>query len=284
MGHFQSFWFGEVLPPCQMLCLKSFIDHGHQFDLYCYGSPTVPPGVRVLDANEILSRSQVFFYRHGAGKGSVACFANIFRYRLLMLRGGWWIDTDVICLSSKIPEGEIFLEKESDDLITNAVIKFPKDHAFVKALYERSLKAGKDLTWGQTGPILFTATAREMGLWDQAGLQECAYPIHYSEANLLVTKSGRSAAYEKTRSASFVHLWNEVFRRNGSLALHDPPDGSFLADLYIKHGVQRRFWSLIGHYNWVLVASNKLRVWKKTMRTFIVRLLKRLMHSTRVEK
>ena len=111
-----------------MLCVKSFIDHGHEYDLYSYDSVAVPDGVRVLDANEILPRSEIFFYRQGDAKGSVAAFANMFRYRLLMLRGGWWVDTDVLCLSSKAPEGEIFIERESEDLICNAVTKFPAGH------------------------------------------------------------------------------------------------------------------------------------------------------------
>jgi hypothetical protein len=269
MARFQSFWFGDVLPPCQTLCMKSFIDHGHDYDLYSYGSPAVPEGVRLLNADEILPRSEVFFYRSGEGRGSVACFANMFRYRLLMLRGGWWVDTDVVCLSSKIPEGETFLERESEDLICNAVLKFPKGHAFVNVLYEKSREAGRDLEWGQTGPGLVSALARQMGLWDQAELHKRAYPIHWREAFLPVTPSDRSAAYERTRSASFLHLWNEIFRRKGSLALHNPPNGSLLADLYKQHGVERRFWALVGHY--------KLEHWRKKTRVFTGKLLKRLM-------
>jgi hypothetical protein len=270
MARFQSFWLGNTLPPCQMLCLKSFIDHGHEFDLYCYGTPAVPQGARVLDANEILPRSEVFFYGCGAGRGSVACFANLFRYRLLMMRGGWWVDMDVVCLSSRTLEGEIFLERQQEDLICNAVMKFPKGHIFANALYEKARAAGKDLEWGQTGPQLVTALAKQMGFWDQTEMQKDAYPIHWKEALLPVTVSGRSAAYDKTRSALMLHLWNEFFRRDGSLALHNPPDGSFLADLYIKHGVQRRYWALIGPY--------KLKKWRRKSRAFIGRLLKCTKH------
>jgi len=284
VGRFQSFWFGKSLPPCQMLCMKSFIDNGHEYDLYSYDSVAVPEGVRVLDANEILPHNEIFFYHHGAGRGSVAGFADMFRYRLLLLRGGWWVDTDVVCLSSKIPEGEIFLERQSEELICNAVIKFPKGHEFVKTLYEKSREAGKNIAWGQTGPQLLSDLAMQTGLWGQAGLQEQAYPVHWKDAFLPVTTRGRSATYEKTRSASFLHLWNEIFRLNGSLALHNPPNGSFLADLYIKHGVQRRFWALIGNYNWALVVSYKLGEWREEIHYFKERMLKRLMFVTGVRK
>jgi len=226
----------------------------------------------VLDANEILPRSEIFFYQQGDGKGSVACFANMFRYRLLMLRGGWWVDTDVVCLSSKVPEGEIFMERESEELICNAVIKFPEGHEFVKTLYEKSREAGKNVKWGQTGPQLITSLAKQTGLWDRTGLQEQAYPIHWEEAFLPVTALGRSATYERTRSASFLHLWNEIFRREGSLALHHPPDGSFLADLYKKHNVRRSFGGLVFRY--------KLRKWRMAARAFRTELKRRLIRLT----
>jgi hypothetical protein len=271
LARFQSFWLGKSLRPCEKLCVKSFIDHGHEYDLYSYDSVAVPDGVRVLDANEILPRSEIFFYRQGDAKGSVAAFANIFRYRLLMLRGGWWVDTDVLCLSSKVPEGEIFVERESDDLICNAVIKFPAGHEFVKALYEKSREAGKKVKWGQTGPTLITALAKQTGLWERSGFQEQAYPIHWDDAFLPVTALGRAATYDRTRSAAFLHLWNEIFRREGSLALHYPPDGSFLAQLYEKHGVQRGFAGLFFRY--------KLRKWrmegralKTGLKGFLIRL------------
>ena len=268
MARFQSFWLGESLPPCGKLCVKSFIDHGHEYDLYSYDSVAVPDGVRVFDANEILPRSEIFFYRQGEGRGSVAGFTNMFRYRLLMLRGGWWVDTDVLCLSSKVPEGEIFMERESEDLICNAVIKFPVGHAFVQALYEKSREEGKNLKWGQTGPGLITALAKRTGMLERTGLQEQAYPIHWEEASLPVTALGRSATYERTQSASFLHLWNEIFRRKGSLALHDPPDGSFLADLYKKHGVKRGFGGLYFRY--------KLRKWRIKARAFRTKFKSRL--------
>jgi len=246
--------------------MKSFLDHGHAYDLYAYSSFAVPDGVRLLDANEILPRSEVFFYRRGGGAGSVACFANLFRYRLLMLRGGWWVDTDVVCLSSEVPECQVFLERESEDLISNAVLKFPKNHPFISALYEKCREAGKDLVWKQTGPTLISALAKQMGLWDQAGLPKHAYPIHYTDALLPVTRSGCAAAYEKTRSAPFLHLWNEIFRRNASSALHNPHNGSFLADLYERHGVKRR--SISSDISWLEYSARRLRKWLRSFARF----------------
>jgi hypothetical protein len=257
--------------------MKSFIDNGHKYDLYSYDTPVVPQGIRVLDANEILPQSEVFYYRHADGRGSVAGFANLFRYRLLLLRGGWWVDTDVVCLSSQVPQGEIYLEREEEEIIGNAVLKFPRGHALVKALYECSCKAGKDIRWGETGPQLTSDLTKQMGLWDQARLREHAFSINWRDAFLLVTKSGRQATQERTRSASFLHLWNEVFRRDASIALHNPPNGSFLADLYIKHGVQRRFPA-------ALFINYKLAKWQNKTRSFVSRASERILRLAGIRK
>jgi mannosyltransferase OCH1-like enzyme len=183
----------------------------------------------------------------------------MFRYRLLMLRGGWWVDTDVVCLSPQVPDDALFLEREDDTTIGNAVMKFPQGHAFVGALYEASRAAGQDIAFGQTGPALITKLAQQQGMWDRAGAPSSAYPVHYDDAFLPVTVSGREATRERTRSAAFLHLWNEVFRRAGSMALHNPPNRSFLADLYRKHRVHRRFWSVIDRHK-VLTIRHAVRV------------------------
>ena len=110
-AHIQSFWLGLELPRCQQLCLKSFIDHGHSYDHYTYeDSIKVPLGIHLKDASKILPKSEIFQYEKRAEveKGSLAAFSNMFRYRLLMLNGGWWVDTDVLSLSLQVPDDEIF--------------------------------------------------------------------------------------------------------------------------------------------------------------------------------
>ena len=104
-GPFRSFWFGGDLSPVEHLCLKSFIAHGHRFQLYAYEEVgNVPRGCELLDAATVVPRDQLFLYAHGDHAGTPAGFANLFRYTLLDRDGGWWVDTDVLCLRSKIAE------------------------------------------------------------------------------------------------------------------------------------------------------------------------------------
>ena len=92
-------WIGERLSNLERLSIASFLANGHAVHLYTYGDvDRVPPGVVRCDANKILPESAVFTYAGGFGKGSPSAFANGFRYKLLLERGGMYSDTDIVCL------------------------------------------------------------------------------------------------------------------------------------------------------------------------------------------
>jgi hypothetical protein len=113
MALFQSFWFGAELPRWSRTCLRSFLDHGHSVDLYTYRQLDVPRGVRLRNAGKVLPRDRLFLYPKGREKGGVSGFSNLFRYKLLHDRGGWWVDADVVCRSAAPPEAEAFFAFEN---------------------------------------------------------------------------------------------------------------------------------------------------------------------------
>lgn len=237
MSEFQSFWFGEELPPYQRLAMKSFVDFGHRYTLYGYRKFDVPEGVALRDANEILPESRVFLYgeRAGIGRGSVAGFANLFRYHLLHREGGWWVDTDVVCLSDKVPSDETFIGWEDEELIGCAILRFPEDNWVVRELRDAAERAGADVEWGATGPRLLTRIALEHGL--PVHPQSTSYPVQARDALQLLMPERCSAIRQKTSPAPFLHLWNEVMRRAVVFTRMAPPPGSFLAELFDRHGV-----------------------------------------------
>ena len=80
----------------ERLAVESFLRNGHSFHLYVYDDVDgVPKGAVLKDANEIIPRAEVF--RNVQDK-TYAAFSDIFRYKLLAERGGYWVDTDVVCL------------------------------------------------------------------------------------------------------------------------------------------------------------------------------------------
>src|ERR1044071_2161409 len=96
---FSSFWHGQALPPLHWACLNSFVARGHQLRLYCYRPVQVPDGVTLADASTVMDEQELFEFDH-----SFSAFSNIFRYKLLLREGCWWVDTDVFCLVDDIPD------------------------------------------------------------------------------------------------------------------------------------------------------------------------------------
>jgi hypothetical protein len=235
---FQAFWWGESLSPYEVLCLKSFIAHGHKVHLYTFDSRLkVPRGVVICDASELMSRDRFFTHQSGQGKGSAAGFANLFRYRLLAEKGGWWIDTDVVCLSSQIPRVEQFFAYQENDLVNNAVLFFCPQHPAILRCYARSEKLGSAALWGDTGPRLLTSVLKELASIDHAYPAELCYPVHYSDALDMLRPSQAAAISERIKSSLFLHLWNEQLRRNGIRKECLPPRGSVLRQLTDRHQV-----------------------------------------------
>jgi hypothetical protein len=235
---FQAFWWGKTLSPYEMLCLRSFVDHGHQVHLYTFESQLdVPAGVLTCDASALISRDRFFTYETGVTKGSPAAFANLFRYRLLAEKGGWWIDTDVVCLSSAIPSFDQFFAYQDDEFVNNAVIFFKAQHAAMTLCLERAVKLGSSVQWGDTGPRLLTQVLSDLDSLDQAQAPGVCYPLYYSQALDLLKPSKTTAIADRIKSSLFLHLWNEIFRRNEVRKDWLPPRGSALRQLTERYQV-----------------------------------------------
>lgn len=240
MAIFRSFWYGKPLSPYQQLCLKSFVDHGHEFILYSYDRIDVPAGIELKDATAFFPRDQVFFYSSGPGAGSVSAFSNLFRYRLLHDEGGWWTDADVICLSHDVPEDDIVFgwQDRSRLLIGSAILKFPREHHLVAELYKAAQQMGAQVEWGQAGPDLVTQLVKRHALERLALDASLIYPLEPGEAIHALMPAHRDVIREKAGGALFLHLWNEILRRSSVLDTVAPPHGSFLSELFEKHGVE----------------------------------------------
>ncbi len=240
-GTIKAFWHHGALPIRTWLCLKSFVDHGHRLVLYSYDELRVPAGVSLLDARTVLPESDVFLYGVGPGRGSVAAFSNLFRYRLLWEYGGWWVDTDVLCLKPVIPENDVAFGWESEAALGTAVLKLPRHHRLAERLYDRSneiLRTRKDkLEWGEIGPRLFKQVVLEAGLLGQALPKSIFYPIHWDEYELLERPTDLACVEARVKESTFVHLWNEMRRRSSLDPFALPPQGSYLSKMCIKHAV-----------------------------------------------
>ncbi len=203
----------------ERLALASHVQVGHACRLWVYDPVSnVPPGIAVEDAGDIFPRSRIFTYRHGPGKGSVAAFANLFRYKLLCRLGGWWCDTDVVCLKPLNFAGDhVFASERTPGSVqvTNCVIKAPKDSPVMRhCLATAEARDPASLNWGDTGPRLLTEAVRRFQLDDSVVAPETFCPVHFFDAGALLSRPVDLQS-SPLRHAHAVHLWHEIWRRHG---------------------------------------------------------------------
>lgn len=234
----QMLWIGNQLSPIEQLCMKSFLYHGHQVDLYAYTDiKGVPSGVIMKDAREIIDSSKIFKHMN-----SYAAFADLFRWALLQLRGGYYCDTDVLCLKPFKFNESIVIGTESNDFLTTSVLGFDRSllanqfsgdmlnealnplewrswDSFKikkkKLLYKLSPKKYNAVGWGYTaGPLglnnIYLHKGYNFSVQDTSTF--CHIPYEdwrkFIDSNVLSFES-----FPEISSA--VHLWNEMWHRGG---------------------------------------------------------------------
>lgn len=235
---FQSFWSGPPLSLYERMCLTSFIEHGHKFILYTFDTTMdVPNGVELRNASIILHPDEFFVYKNGFGKGSPAAFANLFRYELLSQLGGWWVDTDVVCMSEKIPSINVFYAKQQDGQFNNAVLRFPPWHPVMLRCLAEARRIGQDVIWGQTGPALLTTVINQLCDGREVADMRLAYPISVHQSLALLRPKDTDAVAKLVRPAWFLHLWNEALKAQNVDKNQTPPVGSFLDGLFVRHSI-----------------------------------------------
>jgi len=206
----QSLWLGDFTT-MERLAVCSFLENGHEFHLYAYKSLRgVPDGVRLRDGNEIVSSDRIF----KDSRGTFAGFANAFRYKLLLERGGWWVDTDAVCLQPFQAASEHLLALEPDRTIATGVIKAPAGSELIARAWEESQRIGtKNVEWGKAGPALMGRLVDEMGFTDVETDPSVFYPIDWSDWRDLIAPGAPVEIGPRTKS---VHLWSSLWTRNGA--------------------------------------------------------------------
>jgi|ERR1700722_15052803 len=215
----QSLWIGRPLSLIEQLSITSFLQNGHEYHLYCYDEvKNIPAGAILRDAAEILPVSEIFYYRCGAGKGSVSAFSNLFRYKLLLEKGGWWADADVVCLRPfHFAEPLIFASERTPAAIqaTNAIFRLPPGHAVARLCYDAACREDRaTLTWGKSGPLLIDRIVRETSLQHFIKAPEVFCPLDNWKWKTLLEKANPQEPLF-TGDSHAIHLWHEHWRRAG---------------------------------------------------------------------
>jgi Glycosyltransferase sugar-binding region containing DXD motif len=209
----QSLWIGRTLSAMERLSISSFLANGHEYHLYVYEEiENAPKGTVLKPAAEILPESMIFQYkRHPSHAG----FSNFFRYRLLLHKGGWWVDTDVVCLKPfDFEDPYVFASERVDGcgVPTTAVIKVPPGSEIMAFNWQlcRACRDPSDVVWGEHGPKLMARAIAKFGLQPFVKDADIFCPLAYSEWEALLLPGELSDFGENTHG---IHLWNEMWRR-----------------------------------------------------------------------
>ncbi len=230
-------WIGSKLSRIELLTIRSFLAKGHRFRLWLYGplSTPLPAGTEVCDASEIIPADRVFSYRqhnkYGHGKGSVAGFSDIFRYKLLYDHGGWWVDMDVTCLQPLDIDTPYFFRDHHELQVVGNVMKCPRHSAVMLQCYEEASATVDEHNTDWHKPIeILNKGVREHGLSSYI----CTAVSNPDQWD----KTVRYVRYGDTPPQHwlFIHWQNEEWRsRNISKA--DFRLGSTLALLMEEYGL-----------------------------------------------
>jgi len=211
--HVHALWVGSELSNLELLTIDSFIKQGHIFHLWAYNAinTPLPAGVVIEPAADIIPAERVFRYKHvnkfGHGKGSVSGFSDIFRYKLLYEKGGWWVDMDVTCLKPLNVITPYFFRKHHALKLVGNVMKCPPGSALMLACYnEAATRVNEESTdWHMPIEILnhyVTANGLEQFIYsDVSNLDDWK--------ELLPLVIGKVPVPEHYR---FIHWMNEEWR------------------------------------------------------------------------
>jgi len=230
----QGLWIGPELSLLEQLSIASFLRNGHEYHLYVYDEPrNIPAGTIIKDANQILPSSSIFQYREYA---SYAGFANFFRYKILLEHGGWWADSDTICLKPfDFPDEYVFSSElcNGREVINCGVIKTPKGSPVMVYAWEVcQTKDPQKLGWGETGPRLMSEAVTRSSLEKHVKPYTFFCPFSYldwsqvlePETNDLLDQGGYA-----------IHLWNEMWRKVKQDKNARYPDGCLFEKLKGKY-------------------------------------------------
>jgi hypothetical protein len=216
----QSLWMGSKLSEMERLSMRSFLANGHPFHLYVYDydhAPyvgMVPDGVEVKDAEEIIPWRESFTVR-----GGYSSFSDFFRWKLVRDRGGWWADTDTVCLRPFDFPGEYAFvggmgPVGADDCVSSGMFRAPAHSPITEWAWGECQKMDPStMPWGEAGPPLITRAVHKFSLTKHLISARLFFPVFYTGAPAIFTNA---VAPVIPKEAYSIHLFHEMWRLAGA--------------------------------------------------------------------
>ena len=242
VASFATFWAGSRMSAFEVACLSSFVRHGYSTTVYSYRDiENLPTGVSLRSASEIVEEkyTSAFLIK---GIPSLSHFSDLFRYRLFQATDEIWVDSDMYLLRPfdfELPA--TLLARETERSLCGAIMRLDRNDAALHRLVQQTeAVAGRELTWGATGPRLLTTVFGPEVVTNAYG-PELFFPAHYDEFWKVFLPRFRSECEAKCRDASTIHLWNNIVTKMGVWKDVMPPSGSYLHHLFSRDGMDAHF-------------------------------------------
>jgi len=216
----KSLWIGKELSALERLSMTSFIKNDHEYHLYVYNDiRNIPDEVVLKDANHIIPENQIFT---GAGphgiKGFLGAFSDFFRHKILYEYGGWWVDTDVVCIKP-FDFTDIYVYSSEHTPVggqeaTTAVIKLPRKSKEAEYCwnYCASIKDVSKIQFLNVGPHLVRKSIERYENQRYIKNWKTFMPVHWWEIYKFIIPNDD---FQLTDDVYALHFWNEIWRYHG---------------------------------------------------------------------
>lgn len=240
-------WIGTQLSNIELLTINS-LKNGYEFHLWAYDKieTPLPKEIIIENANEIIPDDKIFIYKNqtqfNTGKGSVAGFSDIFRYKLLYEKGGWWVDMDVTCLKPFDVETDYFFRAHHNLKLVGNVMKAPKGSLLMKQCYEQAALAidENNQDWHKPIHILIQNV-------EKFGLENCIYNNISNTDEFYKLESFYFGNDVIPANWCFIHWCNEVLRTymiDKNKYYYSSKYGALLRDYNVCKSKEQKFISL----------------------------------------
>ena len=223
-------WVGDSMTKIQEISLSSFIYHGHEVSMFVYNKKLkVPRGIIKLDANEIISESDVFTV-----KNTYAAFSDVFRYQMINKTGLPWVDADTICVSDEWNFKDNIYAGYEGRTVVGGVLSLPQEHPALRYMIKRSSNFDKEkINWVEIGPTLVNETFKKFRLMKYVYSEETFCGIHYSKWKKLWEPEFLEEIKELEKKSHSISAYNSMATFSG-IDKNNLPKGSAMEYFYRK--------------------------------------------------
>lgn len=242
------FWKGE-LSDFEKKCIESFVKKGFNVKIWSYSNISIN-GAESCDANLILPEDfeigvKYLLSEKNEDKTRFALFSDYFRIKLISTFGGWWFDSDCLCLKNsedfkklrankKIVIGKQNLDTKNPHHLANGVLYFDEEiskHLLVEFETLINKSRNENQLWGFYGPEFFTNYVFNNDLYCDVSPIEDFYSIRSDETNFLFSPNFLEFGRVRLQNSYLTHIWTNGIESD---VKNKPPKGSFLESLFSK--------------------------------------------------